>query len=643
MKKFWKYFFGTFKQGKFLLATFLTNAVLMSIVTVLANLLDTPELTYLNAFLAINYFGTMISFGVSQSTSIFVNQNISSKYRVRQYTSAGFYLSVTALCIFECILIAFPQFMMETLGDFVPNDYTFYYIMCIYLFLTGVSNYMQDMLQALQKYKIEFVCEIMPIVVTIIGFVVLYFAGIYYLNYIAIVYIVSGLVSVTLAAVSLFKDKKFKINIFSKLTVRFTKRQWTIMLTNFFTEVIWQIGYFATSMFLLRLNDGIFNTYAYLENVLDIFNGFLFGYICVTCVRIARCLGRNQFKKAGQHAKYSLIGTVIIWAGYFIVSLLLIYPLAIGANNEYFNLMFYAVPCYAFIHLVRFLAWNFSSYMLRLGGKGKGLLIVEIVSSIYLFVMCILVQYLPINIFLAYGVILVPDLIKLVVCLIIYKRKKWMANINDDPKALRNKVKCVIFDFDDTLYYGINWHFWYRTVGQWFDNHFSNMSFDEKKALLKKYGVRYKKKDFCMADEVLCHILIDLEGSSDPWLDYRDGMEMDPAEKKGRAVPKREIQKFAKLGKLYIVSNSRLTNIQKTAAFYKIDLTIFEHIYNNEIKTKDTSKEGLFLKIMEENGLKPENVLVIGDSKNHDIKPAKKLKMNYFRCKNGFTYNEVID
>lgn len=643
MRKFWKYFFGTFKQGRYLLATFLTNAVLMCIVTVLANLLNTPELTYLNAFLAINYFGTMISFGVSQSTNIFVNQNISSKHKVRQYTSAGFYLSIAALCIFESILIAFPQFMMETLGDFVPNDYTFYYIMCGYLFLNGISNYMQDMLQALQKYKIEFFCEIMPIVVTIIGFVVLYFAGIYYLNYIAIVYIISGLVSVTMSAVSLFKDKRFKINIYDKLTIRFTKRQWAIMLTNFFTEVIWQIGYFATSMFLLRLNDGIFNTYAYLENVLDIFNGFLFAYIGITCIRITRCLGRNQFKKAQQHAKNSLIGTVVIWAGYFIVSVALIYPLAIGANNEYFYLMFYAVPCYAFIHLVRFLAWNFSSYMLRLGGKCKNLLILEIFDAIYLFVLCALVKYIPVNIFLAYGIILVPELIKLVICYIIYKREKWLANINENKNSLNNKIKCVIFNFDDTLYYGINWAFWYRMVGEWFDKHFENLSFEEKKTLLKKYGVRYRKQNFKLSDNVLCKLLIETEGSAKPWLEYRDKLEMHTEEKKGKAISKKELKRFAKLGKLYIVSNSRLANIKQTAEYYNIDLSLFEKIYVNDYDTKNTSKDKYFKEIMYENNLQPENVLVIGSSKQQDILPAKRLKMQYYRCKNGFIYLDVIE
>jgi len=326
-----------------------------------------------------------------------------------------------------------------------------------------------------------------------------------------------------------------------------------------------------------------------------------------------------------------------------LLALVLIYPLAIGANNEYFSLMFYAIPCYAFIHLARFLAWNFSSYMLRLGGKCKGLLVLEIINVVYLFVMCAIVKYLPVDVFFAYFIILVPELIKLVVCFIIYKRGKWIANINEDNNSLKSKVKCVIFAFYDTIYYGINWSFWYRMVGEWFDTHFKDMSFEEKKNLLKKYGVRYRKQNFKLSDNVLCKLLIETEDSAKPWLEYRDQLEMHTEEKKGKAISKKELKRFAKLGKLYIVSNSHLSNIKQIAEFYNIDLSLFEKIYVNDYETKNTSKDKYFKEIMEENNLKPENVLVIGDSKQQDILPAKRLKMQYYRCKNGFKYLDVIE
>ena len=35
--------------------------------------------------------------------------------------------------------------------------------------------------------------------------------------------------------------------------------------------------------------------------------------------------------------------------------------------------------------------------------------------------------------------------------------------------------------------------------------------------------------------------------------------------------------------------------------------------------------------------------MVIGDSYANDILPAKKLKMYYYQCENGFTYEEVVN
>ena len=86
-KGFVKYFFSTFKQGRYLLLKYLASAVLMSVIAILANLLGVEELTYLNAFLAVNYFSTMIAFGLSGSMNVFINQNIKSKHSVKRFAN----------------------------------------------------------------------------------------------------------------------------------------------------------------------------------------------------------------------------------------------------------------------------------------------------------------------------------------------------------------------------------------------------------------------------------------------------------------------------------------------------------------------------------------------------------------------------
>jgi Na+-driven multidrug efflux pump/FMN phosphatase YigB (HAD superfamily) len=639
IKNFNKYFFQTFKTGKYLLIKYIGTAILMSVIAVLSNLLQVEELTYLNAVLAVDYFSNMISFGIYTGTNILANQNFSSKTYVRKFTGIGFKLAVFLNLLFVALLIAFPKFIMTSLTGFFPNDYTFYYLMCGYAFLSGIKGYVSDILKALQIFKQQFISDILTLIITIAGFAGLYFygGGIYTLNNIAIVYIIANLIGLLLGLYYLSHNKIIKINLFAKTPIKLSRKQWSIIVINFAIEFVWEIGYFATSVLLLRLSDAMLNTYSYLETVLDLFNGFLFAYINITCIQIARNLGRSNFKKAFQHAKYSIYGTLIIWLIYFIASMALIYPIALGANDEYFKIMFTVEPCYTIIHLLRFLTWNFSSYMLSLGGKNKILLALEIFSSVTLVGLCFVAKYIPDNIPLSYLIITIPDIISLVACVIIFLRKKWMANINDDPNLLKNKIKCFIFDFDDTLYYGVNWGFWAKLKLDFFNSHFSHLSEEERKNILKKYKCYRKPSKID-----LCQILNDIEGSCQAWLDYRDTLEMTEDEKKGKAIKPSDLKKFAKQGKCYIVSNARMKDIKAFSEYYKIDLSLFEEVIINDFAVNNTSKKKYYWKIMTENKLLPNQIMVIGNNYNYDIKPATDLKMNYYKCKDGFTYEEVV-
>ena len=69
IKNFNKYFFQTFKTGKYLLIKYIGTAILMSVIAVLSNLLQVEDLTYLNAVLAVDYFSNMISFGIYTGTT----------------------------------------------------------------------------------------------------------------------------------------------------------------------------------------------------------------------------------------------------------------------------------------------------------------------------------------------------------------------------------------------------------------------------------------------------------------------------------------------------------------------------------------------------------------------------------------------
>lgn len=643
-KDFWGYFIRTFKSGKYLLVRYLLSSVLYIVITVISNLLEVKELTYLNAFLSLNYFSAMLSFGVSGGILVFVNQNIDSKDRVSKYVRSGSELNLIISTIFTIFLVAFPRFFMETITGYVPDDYTFYYIMCVYFFISCIYEYLCDIIQNFELFKMNLFVVITPLVLTIVAFLILYFAGSFYLNLIAIMYVITQLAGMIFAIFCVMRNNKFKINIFKPTPLNLTSRQWKLIVSTFCIEFIWEVGYYATSVALLRADEGIFNTYSYLEYVLDIFNGFLFTFTTITSIRITRAMGYNKFNEAYKHAKYSIYATLIIWVFYAVTSMILIYPIALGVNDAYFELIFTALPSYVFIHIFRFLGWTFCSYMLKLGGKTTALLIMEIISTLYLIALCFFIQYLPQNVFLIYIMVSLNEIVPIPIYFYMFKSKKWMANVNEDPKLLSNKVKVFIFDFDGTLYYDINWSFWDKIVKDYFDNHFSYLTEKEKVALCKR--VLHKRK--VKSDEDLCKILFDVEGNCQSWLIYRDEcVPLSEEEKNVKLVPIEEIKKFIKQAKeknggVYIVSNSTLCNIKEFCEYHNFDLSIFDDVIVNDFKTENPTKQEIFERIMHENNAKPDEVMVIGDSYNHDIKPAKNLKMNYYHCKNGFSYDEAV-
>ena len=145
-----------------------------------------------------------------------------------------------------------------------------------------------------------------------------------------------------------------------------------------------------------------------------------------------------------------------------------------------------------------------------------------------------------------------------------------------------------------------------------------------------------------MSKYTIKQILIDFEGSSSAWTDFHSGLEIQPEAKAGKGVSNRELKKCSKLGNLYIVSNSHITEINQRAKLYGIDLSLFKKIYSNDDNSAEKDKGEFYKKIMEEEGLKPENVLVVGDKYKTDLLPARELEMNTFKTYDGFTFEEIV-
>ena len=216
-KEFFKYLFNSLKKGKFLLIEGVVIAVLYSIISVMSNLLDISQLTYLNSFLSLSYFSFMLSFGISQGISIFVNQNINNKARVEKSVKTGFELITIISLIFTSVMMIFPKLFMEIMMGYTPSDYTFYYLMCIYFFINCLAQYIEDILKKLEIFKWTFLSNATHLIIILLGFVILYVSKIYLLNYIAVAYILGAVTLFSLYFTTLLKKSEQKINLFKHL------------------------------------------------------------------------------------------------------------------------------------------------------------------------------------------------------------------------------------------------------------------------------------------------------------------------------------------------------------------------------------------------------------------------------------------
>ena len=93
---------------------------------------------------------------------------------------------------------------------------------------------------------------------------------------------------------------------------------------------------------------------------------------------------------------------------------------------------------------------------------------------------------------------------------------------------------------------------------------------------------------------------------------------------KAISISNEELKKFKKDYKLYIVSNSVMSNILSVAKYFDIDLSLFEEVLTNDY-THGVDKRFYYEQIIKKEKISPAELLVLGDDKFTDLIPAEEL------------------
>lgn len=201
------------------------------------------------------------------------------------------------------------------------------------------------------------------------------------------------------------------------------------------------------------------------------------------------------------------------------------------------------------------------------------------------------------------------------------------------------KIKCVIVDFDSTLYSNGDWSKEPELFG----------SFLEENNLLPEISGWEAKLEYLQKQYPSFHIIkfifayLHDNGIDDSG--FRKFNDEHICEIRGKDtvfINPKIIKEVSKYYPIYIVSDSAVPYIEFYLDYAKIDKKAFSGIYDNKYDDETYSKISVMKRVLDETGFKPNEVIMIGDSENSDIKPAKLLGFQSKHIKTVFETEEIL-
>ncbi|MBP3431615.1 MAG: HAD family hydrolase [Clostridia bacterium] len=192
-------------------------------------------------------------------------------------------------------------------------------------------------------------------------------------------------------------------------------------------------------------------------------------------------------------------------------------------------------------------------------------------------------------------------------------------------------IKAIIFDFDDTMYVGDVWE--------------GYIEFEKMLAIKAigdegKYNEIVKRNNFTHAKSLKC--IADLFRKEKLNLrklrrTYNQNIFVHSS-KDVKTLPTAFFEKLRGKFDIYFATMSQKNYIKHYTKLYGFNLKLFKGVeYFNIVK--DTSKEDSYMRILKKSKLKPEEILMIGNSYDDDIVPAQNMGLQTLHF--GGDFNQI--
>ena len=200
-----------------------------------------------------------------------------------------------------------------------------------------------------------------------------------------------------------------------------------------------------------------------------------------------------------------------------------------------------------------------------------------------------------------------------------------------------NKIKCVVSDFDNTMY----------SYGEWANEDILTERFLHEQNLLPgiENKVEYLSKLYPQY-HIIQFVFAYLHDNNIDDSAFRkfNNENISEIRKPETVFIKPEIIKeISKKYKLFMISDSFKSYLLYYLDYAKINTDWFDDILQNQYDDEGYTKIPMMKTVLEQTGLKPEEIVMVGDSEKSDILPAKIVGFQTYHVKDVFDTEKFLN